>query len=135
MSNLKDCISDLREVRAKHGYSNFDSAIKSLNRERVNPDRGKKVSYTWAQVKRAYKRQNGICPVCNNEMALDRNKLHGDHWNCNLTEEQGLNSEKNCRATHKRCNLLKSSKTPAELSKLRQLNNLEYTAEEDGVGL
>jgi hypothetical protein len=55
-------------------------------------------------------------------MALDRKKIHGDHWDCNLTVEQGLNSEKNCAATHIKCNLSKSTKTPAELSKLRQLN-------------
>jgi hypothetical protein len=119
---LKETITSLRAIREAAGYGNYDQAVKILNRERVNPDRGKKEDFTWAQVKIAYRHQRGICPVCNKEMVLIREKLHGDHWDCNLTVEQGLNSQKNCACTHKPCNLHKSTKTPAELSKLRQLN-------------
>lgn len=117
-----NCYEELKQLRIKYGTSEFDFSVKKLMRERVNSDRGEKIGFSWTQIKRAYKRQHGICPICTKEMALERFKLHGDHWDCNLTVEQGLNSEKNCIATHKTCNLKKSSKTPAELSKLRQLN-------------
>ena len=116
------CYADLKQVQKDWGYSQYDHDVKRINRERVNPERGKKIDYTWAQVKRAYKKQRGICPVCTHDMPLIREKLHGDHWDCNLTEAEGLNSEKNCAATHKDCNLHKSTKSPADLSKLRQLN-------------
>ena len=118
----ESCYADLKQVQKDWGYSQYDHDVKRINRERVNPERGKKMDFTWAQIKRAYKRQGGICPVCTREMALDRKKLHGDHFDCNLTEAEGLNSEKNCAATHKDCNLHKSTKSPADLSKLRQLH-------------
>ena len=111
------CYADLKQVQKDWGYSQYDHDVKKINRERVNPERGKKIDYTWAQVKHAYKKQRGICPVCQKEMALDRNKLHGDHQNPNLTVEEGLNSESNLRALHIVCNLKKSSKTIPQLSK------------------
>ena len=122
LMSLIDCKNEFNEWLKKHGYGNCELIIREWRRQRVNPERGEKKNYTWAQIKSAYKKQRGICPICLKEMALDRNKLHGDHWDCNLTEAEGLNSEKNCMATHKLCNLKKSTISPSELSKLRQLN-------------
>lgn len=122
MLDLKTTIQRQRELKAEAGTSNWQESIKVINKERVNVDRGKKLSFTWAQIKRAYNRQYGICPVCEKEMALDRSKVHGDHINPQLSEQDGLNSERNLACCHARCNLMKSTKSPAELSKLRQLN-------------
>lgn len=120
--SITSCYDELKGLRVKYGTSTYDHAVRQINRERVNSDRGTKKAFTWAQIKRAYKRQRGICPICTKEMALDRSKIHGDHWDPNVSEANGLNANENCMAGHIRCNLAKSSRSPAELSKLRQLN-------------
>lgn len=131
MLDLKTTIQRQRELKAEAGVSNWEQSIKVINKERVNSDRGKKLSFTWSQIKRAYKRQRGICPVCQHEMALDRKSVHGDHVNPNLSEQEGLNSERNLAATHSKCNLIKNSSSMADMSKKRQLGH--FTGEENEV--
>lgn len=108
----------LRSALESAGAQKFWRTIAKLRDERVNPDRGKKLLFPWSVIKMAYHRQKGICFICKQEMALDRRKVEGDHWDPNLTEEQGLNKLDNCRAVHgDPCNRKKGTKTPYEVAK------------------
>lgn len=107
----------LRAAMVSGGTKQFWRVIAKLKSERVNPDRGKKMDFPWPVIKMAYHRQHGICAVCHLQMALDRKIIEGDHWDPNLTEDQGLNRLDNCRAVHgEPCNRKKGSKSPMELA-------------------
>lgn len=106
----------LRAALASAGESKFYRVVAKIRGEKVNPHRGKKLLFKWSVIRMAYQRQKGKCSVCHEEMAFDRSFIEGDHFDPNLTEEQGLNKLDNCRAVHKRCNREKGSKTIYELA-------------------
>ena len=106
--SLPSVISILKGIKEAEGESILEAAYRFvMKRERVNIEREKKKSFTWAQVKGAMKRQRYICPECGHDLPADRHKIHGDHIDPNL--EYGLNADANCAALHVGCNLRKSS--------------------------
>lgn len=107
----------LRSTMESAGTQRFWQAITQLKREKVNPHRGTKELYGWPITRQKYDRQGGICAICGLEMARDRRKVAGDHINPNLTEEEGLNSPKNCQAVHKKCNEQKGAMSVPEQAK------------------
>jgi hypothetical protein len=120
----------LRAALQSAGELKFYRVIAKLRKEKVNPDRGTKRLFPWSVVKMAYRRQKGICSVCKDEMALERNLIEGDHWDSSLEEEQGLNKLDNCRAVHKRCNRQKGSKTIYELAQSQGRTVIEQLGDE-----
>ena len=109
-----------RAVRAKTGYSNWTHITQKLNRERLNIDkeeRGARRRYRPAEYKKLYRRQHGICPICESEMAQPTNwpgNLAMDHLDVN---SQDWDSEGNRQVTHSKCNQEKSSKSLNQMSK------------------
>ena len=120
----------LRSALVAAGASKFWHVVAKLKNERVNPDRGKKMLFKWHVIRMAYQRQKGICSICRDDMALDRSKIEGDHFDPNLTEEQGLNRLDNCRAVHVKCNREKGSKTPSEVAKWKGKTLVEVLGDE-----
>ena len=117
MASLKDCIRDLREIRMKHGYSNFDIAVRLLNRERVNPDRDIRDKTSLSEKQKMFNTQKGICPVCNKLLFIPatdrRNEI--DHIDPNRTD---FNHRTNKQLVHgDPCNRKKSSKDLIQQSK------------------
>jgi hypothetical protein len=49
-------VQELKSIREKYGYSQFDFAIKSINRERLQNDgREKRKHFSWAKYGSLYK--------------------------------------------------------------------------------
>lgn len=109
------CLEELKSLRTKYGTGEFDHSIKTLNRERLeNYNRPKRISFKWSLYRKLYRKQFGLCGICEAEMALIKGKVSMDHKNPNAED---FNDESNLQVTHVRCNLEKSSKSIPEQSK------------------
>jgi 5-methylcytosine-specific restriction endonuclease McrA len=108
------CLDRLRALRTEFGTSEFDRAIRTLMRERVNPDREKRKPVRWAAIKRAYIRQGGKCSVCGLDMRLLRGEVEGDHRDPNRVD---FNHESNIAVSHAKCNRSKGSLSIPEQAK------------------
>lgn len=103
-------IEEMRAIQKREGAGVFDIAVQIVQKEpRVNPNRGKKKSFTWTETKRQAQKQGWICPCCLHPLmpktGHSPDATVGDHINPNLTEEEGLNDPKrNCAAVHRHCN-------------------------------
>ncbi len=92
----------LRAIRDEVGYSEYDAAQRSLNRERLeNTDRVKRKSISFSVVKRKYQRAKGICWWCQTTMPMVRGQIEGDHFDANAED---FNSDSNIGVLHKNCN-------------------------------
>lgn len=140
MSSLKDCISELREIRAKHGYGNFDQAVKALNRERIDPAREKRIKWPKGLYQKLYDAQGGICPACKRHLYVPANRGNEiDHIDPNRAD---FNHRTNLQLVHGvPCNRKKSSKDVFQQSKetgkgVGELLSPGFicSTEEDGVG-
>lgn len=108
------CIDRLRLLRKEYGTSAFDHAIRTLMRERVNPDRDKRKAVPWSLLKRKYNEQRGRCSICGLDMVLVRGQVEPDHVDPN---RQDFNSPENIRAAHSKCNRSKGSLSIPEQTK------------------
>jgi len=109
---LPETISALRELRAKSGYSKFEIAVKTLNRERVNPEREKRQRFPPQEYDRLYGKQRGICPgygVPEHPFEGSARDQHIDHIDSQRTH--GYNAKSNRQLLCGPCNLRKSSKS------------------------
>lgn len=115
---IKDTIAELKAIRERVGYSEYDQAVKIISRERLqNSDRDKRKPIPWSVIQRHYKKQRGICPWCNKPMVLIRSELEGDHVDPN---RQDFNADDNIQVLHKLpCNREKSSMSVADQAKAK----------------
>ena len=110
--NLIEAIDKLLEIRRLAGTSNYDAAVKHINRKRLLSDgREPRKKFSFATLKKLYHRQRGKCPLCRKDMALIRSELEIDHRDPNAAD---FNNESNLQVTHKKCNREKSSKSIME---------------------
>jgi len=109
MMEYSEVLIALRELRTQAGYSKFDRAVKTLNRERVNPERDKREGVSWKETRAMAKRQRWICGICKDpekRMADDRMFTVCDHIDPNADD---FNAPSNKQAAHKSCNASKGS--------------------------
>lgn len=115
MISLIDTITILKKIRDDAGYSNFDQAVKTLNRERLqNYKREKRKHFPKSMYQRLYDEQNGICSYCKFCLDIPARKNVIDHVDPN---EQDFNTRKNLHLIHGKCNREKSSKSINQQSK------------------
>jgi hypothetical protein len=113
----QDRTAALRSLRTEWGYSAFDRAIRTLNRERLDSKgqgREKREKFTWGELKRMAQKQRWICPRCTLEMAPIKGQLEVDHYDPNNPD---FNDANNLRVLHKKCNREKGANTPMQEAK------------------
>ena len=114
-SDALDCLDDLKGLRNLYGTSTFDHAVKSLMRQRLDaPGRPKRVHVSLNARWEMYRRQKGICPLCNKEMAPDEKIWDVDHIE---PDSASYNGRDNTWLTHSGCNRSKGAKSLLDLSK------------------
>lgn len=129
---LKEDIALLDEVEKKIGVSRYNFAVKAKSRRRLEVDinqREKRIVFKWSLYKKLYNKQRGICPICGNQMALDRKVVEMDHKNPN---EKDFNAEFNLQVVHGLpCNREKGGKSLAEQSKFYGKTTVQLLTGED----
>jgi 5-methylcytosine-specific restriction endonuclease McrA len=90
--------------------------MREINRERLaNPARDKRKAFKRTYLHILYKKQKGVCPVCDNDMAwMNGVGLEVDHIDPN---RQDFNDRSNHQLVHKACNREKSSMSLTEQTK------------------
>lgn len=129
---IKDTIAELKAIRERVGYSEYDQAVKIISRERLQNDTRDKrqTNFKWSDYTRHYKKQRGICSWCKQPMALIKGQLAMDHVNPN---RQDFNADDNLQVLHPKCNGEKNSMSIAEQSKLKGTTYREILNGEDEV--
>jgi 5-methylcytosine-specific restriction endonuclease McrA len=115
--SFKECIIELRQIRDKYGYGNFDTAVRMLNRERVNKNRDpREKNFPKSMYQKLFDRQKGRCLYCNDHLFVPANKGNEiDHIDPN---RQDFNHPSNLQLLHgDPCNRSKSSKDIIKQSK------------------
>lgn len=108
MSSVQELIDKLDTLIEQYGEQTFKQAVKSINRRRIDKNRDNRVSFSWREYGRLYKKQRGVCPICDKFLPLIKGQLHIDHINPN---EKDFNNPSNRQVVHPGCNLSKSSKS------------------------
>jgi 5-methylcytosine-specific restriction endonuclease McrA len=111
---LPETISALRDIRTRSGYSRFEIAVKTLNRERVNPEREKRQRFAPGVYRRLFDKQKGYCPECGDHLFVPAKNNEVDHVDPN---REDFNHATNLQLLHPDCNRRKSSKSIYEQSK------------------
>lgn len=116
------CKEQIRALRDQFPRSVWDKANRELGRERLEVDKSKRPDrkeLKAADYKRLYNRQRGICPWCENEMAMPKfwpGKLEADHIDPNV-EGDGYLAWTNLQLLHERCNQEKNAMSIADQAK------------------
>jgi 5-methylcytosine-specific restriction endonuclease McrA len=118
MNNL---IEKLKAIRAECGYSEFDRAIKTINRERLGTQTEKRKSLTPKQKQALYAKQDGECARCHNYFLYS--ELTDDHTI--PISKGGTNKLWNRRLVCSRCNSSKKDNMPLKESKITGQTILE----------
>ena len=106
--SITETIKRLKLIRLDVGYSEFDAAIKSMNRERLHGnEREKRKKYSWGKYKSLYQRQKAVCWWCGNTMPLIKGQIELDHFDPN---REDFEAEENLSVLHKDCNRQKGPK-------------------------
>lgn len=113
MSSLSNCISDLESLREKYGTSIYDSAVKTINRRRLESAHPKRIRVTKIQREHMWFAQKGFCSICGRFMPPDW-PMQVDHTNINAED---YNSKRNLKLAHARCNQSKGARTLSEQAK------------------
>ncbi len=116
---MTDILEKLRALRTEYGYGEFDHAIKTLNRERLQTrDRPEREQFSKSTYSRLYQVQRGMCSICEMPMAklLKFKGLAIDHRNPNATGAD-FNAWENLGLAHEKCNAEKSAKSMLQMSK------------------
>jgi len=115
MLSLSDTIKALRSLREQAGYGNFQQAVKTLNRERLqNTGREKRRRLPPARYQELFDHQDGKCAWCNELLLIPAKRNDADHIN---PDRQDLNHWKNWQLLHPKCNKEKSAMTIQEQAK------------------
>jgi 5-methylcytosine-specific restriction endonuclease McrA len=118
MNNL---IEKLKAIRSEVGYSEFDRAIKSINRERLGTQTEKRKSLTPKQKTQLYARQDGYCGRC--KFHFEYSQMTDDHTV--PISKGGTNQLWNRRLVCPNCNSSKSDNMPIQESKITGQTILE----------
>lgn len=118
MSRLKGLVEEIRALRDRVGWGDFDEAMRTLNRERLDaPRKDKRVKFPWSEYVRLYKRQKGICNWCTLVMPLIKGQVEIDHVNPNAPEGR-FNEKSNLQLLHALpCNREKSAMSVTDQAK------------------
>ena len=117
-------IEALRRLQAEYGLSRFKSAIQRLNRQRLDvSEREKRKRFAWSKYQVFYRKQRGICPLCDKAMLLLRGEVEIDHKDPN--RQEGFNDDANLQLAHRKCNRTKSSRSLFQEAKKRNRNIVE----------
>lgn len=111
-------LEELKSIRERYGYSEFDHAIKRINRERLQVEgREKRVKFPKSMYAKLYKFQFGMCSICELPMVKlgSYRGLEIDHRDPN--RQDGFNDWDNLGLAHEKCNREKSSKSMLQMSK------------------
>lgn len=113
---LPETIAKLKLIREEAGYSNFDQAVKKINRERLQDKDGrqKRKHFPWSKYESLYKKQRGICPWCGLGMMLIKQEIELDHKDPNAED---FNADSNLQVLHSSCNRQKNSMSIADQAK------------------
>jgi len=104
------CLEALKKMRSVYGTSEFDRAVKTLMRERLeNPGREKRKRISPRLREKLYVRQAGKCAICGDH--FPPTELEGDHINPN---RQDFNAPSNWQLLCKSCNTRKNAKSVME---------------------
>ena len=113
---LKECIIDMKAVRAKHGYSNYREAFKITDRERLQVEgRPERIHFPPAMYQRLFNDQEGLCPECQSLLEIPAKRNEIDHRDPNRVD--GFNKRSNLQLLHKSCNREKSASSVQSQSK------------------
>lgn len=117
MATVDEDMQLLLDIRAKIGTARYDSAVRKINRMRLDApvaQRQKRIKFKWSMYSRLYKKQKGICPICGDAMPLIQGMIEIDHKNPN---EEDFNNDSNLQVTHKDCNRSKGADSVSQQSK------------------
>ncbi len=126
---MSDLLSELRALRTKHGYGEFDFAVKKLMRERLQVEgRAKRIKFPKSYYQKLFDFQMGLCPHCGKVLTIPATKNEIDHKNPN--EGEHFNDRFNLQLLHKSCNREKSSKSILQQSKETGRMSVELLGDE-----
>lgn len=112
---MNGCLAELKMMRTRYGTSNFDHAIKLLMRERLDaPGRPQRIRVSLNARWKMYRRQKGICPLCNQEMPPDEKLWDVDHIE---PTSENFNGKDNLWLCHSSCNRSKGARSLNDLAK------------------
>ena len=113
---MKELIQKLKAIRNEVGYSAFDNAIKSINRERLfdREKRERRKHFSPKVYQSLFDKQKGVCNFCKLPLDIPARQNEIDHRDVNAEDYNGAS---NLQLLHKYCNRTKSSKSLIELSK------------------
>ena len=113
MKSSPNLIERLEELQTKYGRHSFKSAIKTLNRRKIDQSqREPRKTFPWSKYKKLYYIQRGICSYCDEPMFLRKGEVEIDHRDPNRLD---FNADSNLQLLHKKCNRMKSSRSvPSE---------------------
>ena len=116
MSHIQTLVNRLDELKTEFGDWTFRQAVESIRRRRLdNHHRDHRKRFAWSKYQRLYRRQRGMCPLCNDAMLLLRGQVEIDHKDPN--RQEGFNDDDNLQLTHQSCNRRKSSRSIYEQAK------------------
>ena len=114
---LKECIAALEGIRAAAGYSTYRSAMRSIERRRLEPDvkenREEREKPKLGEKKRLYDQQEALCSICGQYMS-SKEPLEIDHV---VVDDPNYNGRHNRRLAHKSCNAAKGARDLVTQSK------------------
>jgi len=111
-----DCLQDLRALRTQYGTSNFDHALRTLKRERLeNYKREPRQKFPPKMYQRLFDLQKGVCKFCGNHLDVPAKRNELDHID---PARQDFNAPSNLQLLHPACNRVKSCRMLYEQSKL-----------------
>lgn len=109
------CFAELVALREKYGTSEFDRAVKHLNRLRLDAfQRPERIRLSERKRQKLYFRYGGLCHICG-EWIDPKISWTVDHFDPNITGP-AFNAEANLRPTHPRCNSSKGAKSIEEMA-------------------
>lgn len=114
MLTLEETRRGFRELAANSARSNLRFVVKEWMRERVNPEREKRIHFPKSMYQKLYDQQGGKCPRCPEPLLIPARKNEIDHRDPN---RQDFNHRDNLALMHPHCNKKKSSKSLLQQSK------------------
>lgn len=121
------CLEELEALMAKYPRSEWDRALKTIRNRRIAADRPERIHLSRAKRNKLLLRWGGRCHICK-ELIDPRSRWHVDHVNAHLAGDD-FNADRNLAPAHEGCNLEKSSKSIAQLSKETGQTYVELTEE------
>jgi hypothetical protein len=125
MDKLKETIGRLETIRDEVGYSVYFSAVKAVNRQRLEngEQREKRKVFPQSKYLKLYQQCGGFCWWCQSNMVFIRRKVEIDHFDPN--KKEGFNDDPNLSLIHWDCNREKGSKSLTEQAEYLHITTTE----------